>query len=159
MPLQKNCDRALGTPVNAAYGLLGDGRTAVIEMAEASGLHLVPRHLRDPLHTTTRGTGELIADAASRGAGEIIIGLGGSATNDGGTGMASALGVRFLNEEGQEIPDGGGALHTLASIDISGLSPDLIHIRFRAACDVENPLTGENGASYVFAAKRGVRED
>ncbi|ANB47459.1 MULTISPECIES: glycerate kinase [Bacillus] len=156
--IKKTVTGPLGTPVNAAYGLLGDGRTAVIEMAEASGLHLVPRHLRDPLNTTTRGTGELIADAASRGAGEIIIGLGGSATNDGGTGMASALGVRFLNEEGQEIPDGGGSLHTLASIDISGLSPDLKHIRIRAACDVENPLTGENGASYVFGTQKGASE-
>ncbi|NGM56620.1 glycerate kinase [Bacillus velezensis] len=156
--IKKTVTGPLGTPVNAAYGLLGDGRTAVIEMAEASGLHLVPRHLRDPLNTTTRGTGELIADAASRGASEIIIGLGGSATNDGGTGMASALGVRFLNEEGQEIHDGGGALHTLASIDISGLSPDLKHIRFRAACDVENPLTGENGASYVFGPQKGASE-
>ena len=156
--IKKTVTGPLGTPVNAAYGLLGDGRTAVIEMAEASGLHLVPRHLRDPLNTTTRGTGELIADATSRGASEIIIGLGGSATNDGGTGMASALGVRFLNEEGQEIHDGGGALHTLASIDISGLSPDLKHIRFRAACDVENPLTGENGASYVFGPQKGASE-
>lgn len=156
--IKKTVTGPLGTPVNAAYGLLGDGRTAVIEMAEASGLHLVPLHLRDPLNTTTRGTGELIADAASRGASEIIIGLGGSATNDGGTGMASALGVRFLNEEGQEIPDGGGALHTLASIDISGLSPDLKHIRFRAACDVKNPLTGENGASYVFGPQKGASE-
>ena len=156
--IKKTVTGPLGTPVNAAYGLLGDGRTAVIEMAEASGLHLVPRHLRDPLNTTTRGTGELIADAASRGAGEIIIGLGGSATNDGGTGMASALGVRFLNEEGQEIPDGGGALDTLASIDINGLSPDLKHIRIRAACDVENPLTGKNGASYVFGPQKGASE-
>ncbi|UUA77109.1 glycerate kinase [Bacillus amyloliquefaciens] len=156
--IKKTVTGPLGTPVNAAYGLLGDGRTAVIEIAEASGLHLVPRHLRDPLNTTTRGTGELIADAASRGASEIIIGLGGSATNDGGTGMASALGVRFLNEEGQEIHDGGGALHTLASIDISRLSPDLKHIRFRAACDVENPLTGENGASYVFGPQKGASE-
>ncbi|WP_424161050.1 glycerate kinase [Bacillus amyloliquefaciens] len=157
--IKKTVTGPLGTLVNAAYGLLGDGRTAVIEMAEASGLHLVPRHLRDPLNTTTRGTGELIADAASRGASEIIIGLGGSATNDAGTGMASALGVRFLNEEGQEIPDGGGSLHTLASIDISGLSPDLKHIRIRAACDVENPLTGENGASYVFGPQKGASEE
>ncbi|OCB96124.1 Glycerate 3-kinase [Bacillus amyloliquefaciens] len=157
--IKKTVTGPLGTPVIAAYGLLGDGRTAVIEMAEASGLHLVPRHLRDPLNTTTRGTGELIADAASRGASEIIIGLGGSATNDAGTGMASALGVRFLNEEGQEIPDGGGSLHTLTSIDISGLSPDLKHIRIRAACDVENPLTGENGASYIFGPQKGASEE
>lgn len=157
--IKKTVTGPLGTPVIAAYGLLGDGRTAVIEMAEASGLHLVPRHLKDPLNTTTRGTGELIADAASRGASEIIIGLGGSATNDAGTGMASALGVRFLNEGGQEIPDGGGSLYTLASIDISGLSPDLKHIRIRAACDVENPLTGENGASYVFGPQKGASEE
>lgn len=157
--IEKTVTGPLGTPVSATYGLLGDGRTAVIEMAEASGLHLVPRQLRNPLKTTTRGTGELIADAVSHGVTEIIIGLGGSATNDGGAGMASGLGVRFLNENGQELADGGGSLHHLASIDMSGLSPDVQRVKVRAACDVENPLTGENGASFVFGPQKGASEE
>ncbi|MBT2575776.1 glycerate kinase [Bacillus sp. ISL-51] len=157
--IEKTVTGPLGTPVSAAYGLLGNGRTAVIEMAQASGLHLVPRHLRNPLQTTTRGTGELIADAVSYGVTEIIIGLGGSATNDGGAGMASALGVRFLNNDGQEIADGGGSLHHLAAIDMSRLSPDVQRVKVHAACDVENPLTGENGASFVFGPQKGASEE
>jgi len=149
----------LGKPVKAAYGLLGDGKTAVIEMAEASGLHLVPPGQRNPLLTTTRGTGELILDAAEKGVSNIIIGLGGSATNDGGAGMAAALGVKFLNRDGEEIENGGGALAEIAKIDVSGLNPKLKHIRFEAACDVDNPLTGPRGASAVFGPQKGANSE
>ncbi|MCY8673609.1 glycerate kinase [Bacillus haynesii] len=149
----------LGKPVKAAYGLLGDGKTAVIEMAEASGLHLVPPGQRNPLLTTTRGTGELILDAAEKGVSNIIIGLGGSATNDGGAGMAAALGVKFLNRDGEEIENGGGALAEIAKIDVSGLNPKLKHIQFEAACDVDNPLTGPRGASAVFGPQKGANSE
>ncbi|MCY7772374.1 glycerate kinase [Bacillus haynesii] len=149
----------LGKPVKAAYGLLGDGKTAVIEMAEASGLHLVPPGQRNPLLTTTRGTGELILDAAEKGVSTIIIGLGGSATNDGGAGMAAALGAKFLNRDGEEIENGGGALAEIAKIDVSGLNPKLKHIQFEAACDVDNPLTGPRGASAVFGPQKGANSE
>lgn len=149
----------LGKPVKAAYGLLGDGKTAVIEMAEASGLHLVPPEQRNPLLTTTRGTGELILDAAEKGVSQIIIGLGGSATNDGGAGMASSLGVKFLNRAGEEIENGSGALAEIAKIDVSGLDPKLKHIQFEAACDVDNPLTGPRGASAVFGPQKGANSE
>ncbi|MCY8011939.1 glycerate kinase [Bacillus haynesii] len=149
----------LGKPVKAAYGLLGDGKTAVIEMAEASGLHLVPPGQRNPLLTTTRGTGELILDAAEKGVSTIIIGLGGSATNDGGAGMAAALGAKFLNRDGEEIENGGGALVGIAKIDVSGLNPKLKHIQFEAACDVDNPLTGPRGASAVFGPQKGANSE
>ncbi|MCY7863466.1 glycerate kinase [Bacillus haynesii] len=149
----------LGKPVKAAYGLLGDGKTAVIEMAAASGLHLVPPGQRNPLLTTTRGTGELILDAAEKGVSTIIIGLGGSATNDGGAGMAAALGAKFLNRDGEEIENGGGALAEIAKIDVSGLNPKLKHIQFEAACDVDNPLTGPRGASAVFGPQKGANSE
>ncbi|QHZ44878.1 glycerate kinase [Bacillus sp. NSP9.1] len=154
--MYKQVTGPLGTPVKAAYGLLGDGKTAVIEMAEASGLHLIPPAQRNPLQTTTRGTGELIIDAVEKGAAKIIIGLGGSATNDGGAGMASALGVKFLDSNGKEIRDGGGALSDIARIDVSGLDPKLKQIKFEAACDVDNPLTGPRGASAVFGPQKGA---
>ncbi|WFA05339.1 glycerate kinase [Bacillus sp. HSf4] len=154
--MYKQVTGPLGTPVKAAYGLLGDGKTAVIEMAEASGLHLIPPAQRNPLQTTTRGTGELIMDAVEKGAAKIIIGLGGSATNDGGAGMASALGVKFLDSNGKEIRDGGGALSDIARIDVSGLDPKLKQIKFEAACDVDNPLTGPRGASAVFGPQKGA---
>ncbi|MCY8090222.1 glycerate kinase [Bacillus sonorensis] len=157
--IYKKATGPLGTPVNAAYGLLGDGKTAVIEMAEASGLHLVPPKLRNPLLTTSRGTGELILDAVEKGAAKIIIGLGGSATNDGGAGMASALGVKFLNREGQEIQDGGNALSEVAKIDVSGLHPKLKQVTFETACDVDNPLTGPRGASAVFGPQKGATDE
>ncbi|MFN2748297.1 glycerate kinase [Bacillus sp. z60-18] len=154
--MYKQVTGPLRTPVKAAYGLLGDGKTAVIEMAEASGLHLIPPAQRNPLQTTTRGTGELIMDAVEKGAAKIIIGLGGSATNDGGAGMASALGVKFLDSNGKEIRDGGGALSDIARIDVSGLDPKLKQIKFEAACDVDNPLTGPRGASAVFGPQKGA---
>ncbi|TAI49919.1 glycerate kinase [Bacillus paralicheniformis] len=157
--VQQTVTGPLGKPVKAAYGLLGDGKTAVIEMAEASGLHLVPPGQRNPLLTTTRGTGELILDAAEKGVSNIIIGLGGSATNDGGAGMAAALGVKFLNRDGEEIENGGGALAEIAKIDVSGLNPQLKHIHFEAACDVDNPLTGSRGASAVFGPQKGANSE
>ncbi|AMM99240.1 glycerate kinase [Bacillus pumilus] len=148
----------LGDPVDAFFGMLGDGETAVIEMAAASGLHLVPQEKRNPLLTTSRGTGELMLAALDQGAKHVIIGLGGSATNDGGVGMMQGLGAVFLDQAGQELSPGGGTLHQLASIDLTGLDPRLQSIRLEAACDVDNPLTGERGASAVFGPQKGADE-
>ena len=148
-----------GTPVKAFYGMLGDGKTAIIEMAAASGLALVPQELRNPLVTTTRGTGELIVSALNEGVSTIILGLGGSATNDGGAGMAQALGVRLLAEDGFDIGQGGGELQRIARIDMSEADPRLKQVTFVAACDVDNPLTGERGASAVFGPQKGAGAD
>ncbi|WP_426551626.1 glycerate kinase [Bacillus pumilus] len=149
----------LGEPVDAFFGMLGDGETAVIEMAAASGLHLVPQEKRNPLLTTSRGTGELMLAALDQGAKHVIIGLGGSATNDGGVGMMQGLGAAFLDQAGQELSPGGGTLHQLASIDLSGLDPRLQSVRLEAACDVDNPLTGERGASAIFGPQKGANEE
>jgi glycerate 2-kinase len=148
----------LGAPVKARYGLLGDGRTAVIEMAEASGLPLVPREERNPLLTSTYGTGELMRDALKHGVRRLIIGLGGSATNDGGCGMAQALGVRFHREDGSliEAPMGGGEMAAIARIDASGLLPELAKVQVTVACDVDNPLSGKRGAAHVFGPQKGA---
>lgn len=146
----------LGEPVQAKYGVLGDGQTAVIEMAEASGLYLIPADRRNPLLTTTFGTGELIRDALNRGCRRFILGLGGSATNDGGVGMAQALGIRLLDDRGQELPFGGGSLNRLDQIDITGLDPRVPDCSFTAACDVDNPLYGSNGASRVYGPQKGA---
>ncbi|AEH49718.1 MAG: glycerate kinase [Bacillaceae bacterium] len=146
----------LGDRVQAFFGMLGDGKTAVIEMAAASGLHLVPSEKRNPLVTTTRGTGELILAALDKGAEHIIIGIGGSATNDGGAGMIQALGGRLLNRHGQEIGPGGGSLSELADIDLSGLDQRLKCVKIEVACDVDNPLTGPKGASAVFGPQKGA---
>lgn len=146
----------LGEPVQAGYGLSGDGSLAIIEMAAASGLALVPPALRDPRVTSTEGTGELIRAALDAGARQLILGIGGSATNDGGTGMLRALGVRFLDAAGAELPPGGAALARLAAIDIGGLDPRLAACTINVACDVNNPLTGENGASAIFGPQKGA---
>jgi glycerate kinase len=148
----------LGNAVTATYGLLGGGKTAVIEMAEASGLPLAPKDKRNPLAATSFGTGQLIADALYRGVEEIIIGLGGSATNDGGAGMAQALGVRFLDSEGGPITDylGGGRLDEIVKIDTRWINPALCRVRILVACDVTNPLTGEKGASRVYGPQKGA---
>lgn len=146
----------LGQLVTAEYGILGDGRTAAIEMASASGIHLVDKADRNPLITTTYGTGELIRECLDRGIRSIIIGIGGSATNDGGTGMAEALGVRFLDENGEQLNRGGGSLDRLAKIDMSSLDERLQHTQLIVACDVTNPLCGENGASFVFGPQKGA---
>jgi len=146
----------LGEPVEARYGLLGDGHTAVIEMAAASGLERVPPGRRDPRVTTTHGTGELVRDALEHGAQSLLLGIGGSATNDGGSGLAAALGVRFLNRDGHELPPGGLALADLASIDLTGLDPRLAGVDVRVACDVDNPLLGPRGASHVYGPQKGA---
>ncbi|MDW7673434.1 MAG: glycerate kinase [Bacillota bacterium] len=149
----------LGEQLDAHYGLLGDGKTAVIEMAEASGLPLVPENKRNPMLTTTYGTGELIKHALNRGCSRLIVGIGGSATNDGGVGMAQALGVRFLDNEGVPLPFGGGSLKSLAKIDISALDPMVKETEILVACDVDNPLTGKNGASYIYGPQKGATEE
>jgi glycerate 2-kinase len=146
----------LGEKVDAFYGLTGDGKTAVIEMAAASGLHLVSREQRNPLVTTTRGTGELILDALDKKVERIVLGLGGSATNDGGAGMASALGVKFLDVNGEELRPGGEALGELLTIDVSDMDPRLKSVKIDVACDVTNPLTGPLGASAVFGPQKGA---
>lgn len=149
----------LGDPVEAFYGLLGDGKTAVIEMAAASGLPLVPVGERNPLITTTYGTGELIKKALERGCKEFYVGIGGSATNDGGAGMAQALGIRLLDKEGREIPYGGGALSRLESIDMSNIVKGLLEANITVACDVDNPLCGEKGAAHVYGPQKGASPD
>jgi glycerate 2-kinase len=154
--IRKKVTGPLGDPVEAFFGILGNKTTAVIEMAAASGLHLVPIEKRNPLVTTTRGTGELIAAALDYGVNHIIIGLGGSATNDGGAGLAKALGARLLDRNGYEIGEGGGSLSDLASINIEGLDPRLATIKIEVACDVDNPLTGEKGASAIFGPQKGA---
>ncbi|CAQ87845.1 glycerate kinase [Escherichia fergusonii] len=146
----------LGQQVSAFYGLSGDERTAFIEMAAASGLELVPVNKRNPLITTSWGTGELIRHALDAGVEHIIIGIGGSATNDGGAGMVQALGAKLLDAQGQQIAQGGAALELLAKIDISQLDPRLASCRIEVACDVTNPLTGEEGASVIFGPQKGA---
>lgn len=148
----------LGETVRARYGLLGDGRTAVLEMAEASGLPLVSREQRNPMLTTTFGTGELLADAIRRGMRKIIIGIGGSATNDGGAGMAQALGVIFRDGSGAALAGrmSGGVLDRIARIDTDTINPALRHVRISVACDVTNPLCGPQGAAHVYGRQKGA---
>lgn len=146
----------LGNEVEAEFGILSDGKTAVIEMASASGLTLVPPDKRNPLHTTTFGTGQLINAALDLGCRRIIIGIGGSATNDGGAGMAEALGVKFINGDGTSLKRGGEGLAELESIDISDLHPAILETETIVACDVNNPLTGPDGASHVYGPQKGA---
>lgn len=153
---QKEVTGPLGDRVLASYGITGDGQTAVIEMAEASGLALVPKSQRNPYLTTSFGTGELILDALDHGVTKIILGIGGSATNDGGVGMMQALGGAFRDAEGENLPFGGKALSRLAAIDLSQLDPRVLDCEFEIACDVDNPLTGERGASIIFAPQKGA---
>jgi len=145
-------------PVKARYGLLADGESAVIEMAEASGLPLVTANKRNPLKATSYGTGELIMDAIDRGARHIIIGIGGSATVDGGAGMAQALGVRFRDGNGRVIKGYacGGMLNTIASIDMDDVDPRVRKARIIIASDVDNPLVGKRGAAHVFGPQKGA---
>jgi glycerate kinase len=149
----------LGEPVRAHWGISGDGSTAFLEMASASGLPLVPRDRRDPRITSTFGTGELMKAALDAGLRKLVIGIGGSATNDGGTGMARALGVKFLNADGRDLPEGGAALAGLARIDLSGLDPRLKEASILVACDVDNPLCGPRGASAVYGPQKGATPD
>ncbi len=146
----------LGERVEAFYGLSGDGATAVIEMAAASGLMLVPPAQRNPLRTSSRGTGELIRAALDAGARRFILGIGGSATNDGGAGMVQALGARLLDAEGRDVDGSGGDLARVERIDVSGLDARLAECRIEVACDVDNPLTGARGASAVFGPQKGA---
>ncbi|KJG16732.1 glycerate kinase [Photobacterium angustum] len=146
----------LGEQVNGFFGLMGDGKTAIIEMAAASGLHLVSPEQRNPMLTTSFGTGELILAALDEGVEHIIVGIGGSATNDGGIGMAQALGVRLLDENNKSINYGDGALARLHHIDISDIDPRLAKVKLEVACDVDNPLCGEKGASKVFGPQKGA---
>ena len=149
----------LGEPVEARWGVLGDRRTAVVEMAAASGLPLVPRERRDPRVTSTFGTGELLRAALDAGLRRAVVGIGGSATNDGGAGMARALGVRFMDAFGAELPEGGASLARLARIDVAGLDPRLSAAEILVACDVDNPLTGPRGASAVYGPQKGATPD
>ena len=144
--------------VQARYGIVNGGRTAVVEMSAASGLPLLTAQERNPLKTTTYGTGEMIADALGRGCREFLIGIGGSATNDAGVGMLRALGFRFLDAEGAELVGGGEILESIKGIDDSGVLPSLRDAEFRVACDVTNPLYGPEGAAYVFAPQKGADE-
>ncbi|EGT4257144.1 glycerate kinase [Citrobacter amalonaticus] len=149
----------LGTQVQARWGVLGDGKTAVIEMAAASGLHHVPPEHRNPLITTSYGTGELILAALERGVEHIILGIGGSATNDGGAGMLQALGIALLDAHGDALPPGGGALSKLAKIDTTHADPRLKTVSVTVACDVNNPLCGPTGASAIFGPQKGATEE
>jgi glycerate kinase len=146
----------LGRPVTAHFGVSGDGRAAVIEMAEASGLvRLRPRE-RNPLVTSSAGTGDLIRHALGLGVRRILIGIGGSATNDGGMGMARALGARFKDRRGRELPEGGGSLCRLWSVDLTNLTSALRGVAIEVACDVDNPLFGRRGAAFVYAPQKGA---
>ncbi|WP_245976032.1 glycerate kinase [Paenibacillus prosopidis] len=146
----------LGNPVKADIGLMKEGHTAVIEAASASGLTLVPKERLNPMLTTTYGTGQLIKEALELGCRKLIIGIGGSATNDGGVGMAQALGARFLNKDGENIGYGGGELESICRIDLSDMDPRIAECEFIIASDVTNPLCGENGASAVFGPQKGA---
>jgi glycerate 2-kinase len=150
-----NVSDPLGRPISAEWGLLPDG-AAVIEMASAAGLTLLQGSERDPRVTTTSGVGELITAALDGGSGELIIGLGGSATNDGGAGMAQALGVRLLDADGGDLPGGGAPLARLARIDVSGIDARALDALVLAATDVRNPLCGPEGASLVYGLQKGA---
>ena len=156
-----NVTDPLGKKVNAYYGILGDQKTAIIEMAQASGLTYVDKNNRTPetiMKTTTYGTGELINDALKHNVNKIIIGLGGSSTNDGGAGMAQAIGVKFFDQNNHEITKklGGGDLNQIAKIDLSAINSRLKDVQVLIASDVTNPLTGQNGASAVFGPQKGA---
>jgi glycerate kinase len=146
----------LGNKTQAQYGLIDDGQVAVIEMAQASGIQFINQFTKNPYVTTTFGTGELIKSAINKGAKTIIIGIGGSATNDGGAGMAQALGAKLLDDKGEELQYGGAMLKKLDHIDISEMLPELKDVKVIIASDVTNPLTGKNGASHVFGPQKGA---
>ena len=149
----------LGRVIEATYGFIEENKTAIIEMASASGLHLIKPEERNPLITTSYGTGELIKDALDKGADRFIIGLGGSATNDGGVGLLQALGARFLDKNGLELSYGGAALKDLNQIDLSNFDHRLKTAYFEIASDVTNPLIGKEGASRIFGRQKGADEE
>ena len=146
----------LGEMVDAQYGILKDGRTAVLEMSQAAGITLVPDKDRNPMHTTTYGVGEMIRDAIKRGCRRFIVGIGGSATNDGGIGMLQALGYDLLDKEGKPVPFGAKGLRVLETIGDEHVIPELSECQFRIACDVTNTLCGEQGCSAVFGPQKGA---
>ena len=146
-----------GEPVDAHYGYIREKGLAVMEMAQASGITISER--KDPMAATTYGVGEMILHALDLGCHSFIIGIGGSATNDGGVGMLKALGCRFLDKEGNDCGEGGAALSRISSIDIDGLDKRIAEADIRVACDVENPLCGTNGATYIYGPQKGVTED
>ncbi len=148
----------MGTPVNAKYGILPDGRTAVMEMAEAAGITLVDRNELDPWQATTTGVGEMIKDAIGRGCREFIVGIGGSATTEGGIGMLEALGYRFYDKDANILPPLFESLGRIWRIDGSSVIPELKDCHFRIACDVTNPLCGEEGCVYIYGPQKGVKE-
>ena len=152
------CD-PLMRPIESSFGITGDGITAVIEMASASGIQLITSGERNPWITTTYGTGELILAALDRGCRDIILGIGGSATNDCGMGMAAALGVKFLDHAGNSVGPGGGMLAEVTRIDISGLDERIKETKIMVACDVTNPLTGPDGAAHVYGPQKGADQD
>jgi glycerate 2-kinase len=149
----------LGAPTRAKFSILGDGKTAVVEMAEASGLHLVPSDLRNPMITTSYGTGELIKASLDHEITHLIVTIGGSATNDCGAGMLQALGAKMLDDEGRQIGYGGGSLRGVSKIDLTEMDPRLKEIEISIACDVTNPLTGPKGASRIFGPQKGASSE
>lgn len=146
-------------PIMAKYGILGNGKTAIIEMAAASGLPLVPQALRNPMKTSTYGTGEMVKDAIERGCREFILGIGGSATNDGGLGMMQALGFKFYDEKGTLLGQGGEIMERVAKIDASEVLKEIRECSFLVACDVDNPFYGPRGAAHVFSRQKGASEE
>ncbi|MDB4139441.1 glycerate kinase [Candidatus Thioglobus sp.] len=148
----------LGEYINAKWGMLGNSKIAVIEIAEACGLHLVPLKKRNPMNTSSFGVGELILAAIDEGAEHIIIGLGGSATNDGGMGFLEAIGIQFLDSFGKELTGGVESLNTLSDINITSIDSRLKGVSFEIACDVDNPLIGQQGASVIFGSQKGADE-
>ncbi len=149
----------MSTPVSCYYGLLKETNTAVMEMASAAGITLVPDAEKNPLLATTYGVGEMIKDAMERGCRNFIIGIGGSATNDGGIGMLKALGFTFSDKNGEDVGEGGQALAKIASIGTQNRHPLISECTFRVACDVNNPLCGENGATYIYGPQKGVTDN
>lgn len=146
----------LGEPVEASYGVIESTKTAIIEMSAAAGITLVPDEKRNPLHTTTYGVGEMIADAMKKGCRNFIVGIGGSATNDGGVGMLQALGYQFLDQEGRQVRYGAEGVAAIERICDREILPELTDCHFRVACDVTNPLCGEEGCSAVFGPQKGA---
>ncbi len=149
------CD-PLMRPIEVAYGILSDGKTAVIEMAAASGLTLLKEKERNPMQTSTYGTGEMIRDALTKGCREFLIAIGGSATNEAGTGMLRALGYKFLNSKGKAVEEGGRWLASITCVDDTAVMPQLKEAKFTVACDVNNPFSGPNGAAHVYATQKGA---
>lgn len=148
----------LGRPISATYSLANEGQTAIVEMAAASGLDLVLSNERNPRMTSTYGTGQLLLDALDQGVSHIILGIGGSATNDGGAGLLQAIGVQLLDAKGQPISRGGEALAQLNRIDMSHIDERFQNVQLEIACDVDNPLLGPNGATAVYSAQKGASQ-